>query len=676
MSGEKTPVPSGQTAFGDRYVLNAKAPLVEFNSHGGLAFEVQDKEKPNVPLYGFVHHPTVPIRNEFYKSLKSRPIANAVNPVDRGLMNVDVKGRKQRLVTIFKRPTGGALLSPDGTLHPELNPNKLRHNVVLSLLKALAELHKRGLVHRYIAPTNMYFAEPGSDEVVLGESYSFPAGYKLPTGLEPLELAFADQSCRGEGDVNADFYQLGASLLCLYFGQDLLKNRSRDSLMMARINQGSYWALAGGQEMPGALGSLTKGLMADALDERWNAEDILDWFEGVGKPKRTTMTTWTMNKPTTFMGVAYVERRLLADAFGRNPLDAAKFLKSIDFPAWTQISLRDEIMTERLEKVINVKPEEGYGGPRSDDHFMVSRVCSFLHPTGPVYYKGMALNISGFPGLIAEYFSRDDRETMTSASEIFDAKILNSLTEIVAERNPNFAVQSVSIKKALDHGPSKQLGRGMERVLYELNPIMPCVSSRFESVWIGSLTQLMRALDRLSSVGGGKNILLDRHVAAFCAAHGTDLEREFNNLAASQSNPAKFNTLTADFFGLLQKRLKLEALPHLCEKLVDGLAPSIRELKNKKRREQVQTAVEKLKKSGDIAKLISDIKLTQTQALDAREFSQATNLVRKLEREKNRLMRKVLPTDIMARKRGYQAARMIAFFGLVTISFFTFFGGR
>ena len=521
----------------------------------------------------------------------------------------------------------------------------------------------------------MFLAAPGSDEVLLGESYSFPAGYQLPIALEPLELAFADRNCRGEGDVSSDFYQLGASLLCLYFGQDLLKNRSRDSFVMARVNQGSYWALAGGQEMPGALGSLTRGLMADALDERWTAEDILDWFEGVGKPKRTTMTTWTMNKPTTFMGVAYVERRLLADALGRNPLDAAKFLKSIDFPAWTQISLRDEIMTERLEKVINVRPSEGYGGPRSDDHQMVSRVCAFLHPTGPIYYKGMAFNITGFPGLIAEYFSKDDRETMTAASEVFDPKIINSLVEIVAERNPNFATQSISIKKALEHGPSKQLGRGMERVLYELNPIMPCVSSRFENVWIGSLTQMMRALDRLSSVGGGKNILLDRHLAAFCAAHGTDLEREFNNLAASQSNPAKFNTLTADFFGLLQKRLKLEALPHLCEKLVDGLAPSIRDLRNKKRREQVQAAVEKLKKSGDIAKLISDIKLTQLQALDAREFSQATNTVRKLEREKIKLMRKVLPTDILSRKRGYQAARMIAFFGLVTISFFTFFSG-
>ncbi len=675
MSGENAPVPSGQTAFGDRYVVNTNAPLPDFDTRGGLAFEVSDKERGSKPLYAFVHHPTVPIRNEFFKSLKSSPIANAVNPVDRGLMNVDVRGKKQRLVTIFQKPTGGPLLSKDGTLHPKMNANKLRQNVVLSLLKALAEIHKRGLVHRNISPLNMFFASPDSDEVLLGESYSAPAGYKLPFGQEPLEIAFADDAVRGDGDTATDFYQLGAALQSLYFGQNLLKGRNRDSVLMARVNQGSYWALSGGREMPGAIGSLTKGLMADALDERWNAEDILDWFEGIGKPKRTTMSTWTMNKPTSFMGVAYVERRLLADALGRNPLDAAKFLKSLDFPSWAQISLRDEIMTERLERVLNVRPSEGYGGPRADDQYMVTRVCSFLNPTGPIYYKGMAINVSGFNGLIADLFSKDDRETMTAASEIFDAKLLNALTEIVAEKNPTFAVQTTVVKNALVHGPSKQLGRGMERVLYELNPILPCISTRFEAVWIGSITQLLRALDRLSGAGGGKNILLDRHLAAFCATHGTDLEREFNNLAASQSNPAKFNSLAVDFFGLLQKRLKLEALPHLCEKLADGLAPTIKSLRNKKRREQVQIALDKLKKGGDITKIITELNLTKLQAIDAREFSKASNNVLKIEREKLKLMKKIQPTDLIARKKGYQAAKVFSFLAFGVVGFLSFFSG-
>ncbi|MFC3053084.1 hypothetical protein [Kordiimonas pumila] len=673
MSGEVAPVPTGQSAFGDRYEIIFAAPLPEFSTRGGKAYKVKDKERPKADLYAIVHIPLVPVRNDIYLSLQSRPVGNVINPVARGLMNIEDKGRKQRLVTVFDRPTGGALMAPDGTLNPRVNTVKLRQNAVLSALKALAALHKRGLSHRNVLPTTMFFASPESDEVLLGECYSFPAGYMLPFAMEPLELAFADTTARGVGDASSDFYQLGAALQSLYFGEPLWKGRDRDGMAMARINQGSFWSLSGGREIPGALGTLIRGLMADELEERWGSEEILDWFEGIGKPKRTTMASWTMNRPTNFMGTAYVDRRLLADAFSRNPQEAAKLLKSIDFPSWIQMAFRDEIMTEKMESVLNVRPSEGFGGPRADDYRMVSRVCMFLHPTGPVYYKGYAITPSGVPALIAEAFSRDDRETMTNILEIFDAKFISALTDIVGDRNPTLGKELTEIAKAMEYGPSKQLGKGMERVLYELNLIIPCVSLRFENVWIGSLKQMLRALDRLSSAGGGKNILLDRHVAAYCATHGVDLERDFNKLAAVQSNPAKFNSLTAEFFGLLQRRMKLEALPHLTEKLVDGLAPTVRDIKNKKRREQVQVLLDKVKKEGDITKLITDVNLTQIQALDAREFSQACNAVVKLEKERARLSKKISPRDPEARQKGYRGARVVAFVAFMAISFLTFY---
>jgi len=675
LSGETTPVPGGQSAFGDRYEVITASPLPEFSSLGGDAFKATDKQKSSAEIFAIVHHPTVPIRNELYKTFKAHPVVNMVNPIDRGLMNVSAGGNKQRLVTIFNRPTGGVLMEADGTLHPRLNANKLRQNAVLSALKAFAALHKRSQTHRMLMPTKMYFASPESDDVVIGECYSAPAGYKHPFSMEPLELAFTDGVARGVGDPQSDYYQLGAVLQCLHFGEKLWASRDRDSLLMARVNQGSYWALSGGREMPGAMGTLVRGLMADELDERWGAEEVLDWFEGVGKNKRTSMTSWTMNRPTNFKGVAYVDRRLLADAFGKDPKEAAVFLKGMDFPSWVQMSFRDEIYSERIEYALDVRPSEGYGGPRADDGKMVARVCAFLHPTGPIYYKDHAIMLSGIPALIADCFARDDRETMNTLLELFDHKFVTAMVEISGEKVPTLQSQFSVYSKAMEHGTSKQLGRGLERVLYELNQILPCVSVRFSNVWIGSIIQLMRALDRLSATGGGKNILLDRHVAAFCATHGSDLERDFNNLAAAQSNPARFNSLTAEFFGNLQKRLKLEALPHLSEKLVNGLAPAVKGLKNKKRREQVQTALDKLKKGGDISKLSTDVNMTKVQALDAREFSQACNLVSKLDREKGKLSRKITPSDADARKKGFAGALIVAVTMFLLVSLMTILKG-
>ncbi|WP_262691057.1 protein kinase family protein [Kordiimonas aestuarii] len=675
MSGDIAPVPDGQSAFGERYVVDFSAPLTEFTTFGGDAFKASDKERPGKEIYALIHHPTIPMRNDIYRSLKARPVSNVVNPVDRGLMTVDQGGRRQRLVTIFERPSGGALFGPDGRVNPRVNTNRLRQSVVLSALKAVAALHKRGFTHRSILPTNMYFVSNDSEEVCLGECYSAPPGYKQPFALETLEVALAHETARGNGDASCDFYQLGAALQSLYFGEQLWRGRDRDSMLMARINQGSFWALGGGRDIPGALGTLVRGLMADELEERWSAEDVLDWFEGVGKPKRTSMRAWSMNRPTNFKGVAYVDRRLLADAFARDPREAANFLKSLDFPAWVQLSFRDEILTERLEQVLKVSTDSGLGGTRPDDYKMVTRVCMFMHPTGPIHYKGYSLILDGLPSMVTDAFARDDRDLLGIILEILDERFLNALGEICSERNPKFLGQVREVRPFIPLAGSKQLGRGMERVLYGLNPILPCISQRFSNVWIGSIKQMMRALDRLSATGGAKNILLDRHVAAFCAAHGTDLEREFNKLAAAQNDPARFNSLSAEFFGMLQRRFKLESLPHLTEKLVEGLTPAVKGLRNKKRRERVQQLLEKVKKGGDISKLTSEVNMVRIQAEDAREFAQARSAIMKLEKEKTRFSRKVLPTDTDARNRGLRGSRWVAFAAMALIGFMTFFPG-
>ena len=673
VSGENAPVPDSQSAFGERYNLITSSPLPEFSTRGGDAYAAKDTGKSGGDIYALVHHPSVPLRNELFKSLRSKPVGNLICPLDRGLINLTIDGRKvQRLVTIFGRPTGGALMGPDGQLNPRVNANRLRQNVALSLLKAITSLHKRGFTHRSIMPTNIYFSTPNSDDVVIGECYSAPPGYMQPFAMEALDMALADGTARGVGDASSDYYQMGAAMEALYFGEQVWTGRDRNSMLMARVNQGSYWALGGGREIPGALGTLIRGLVADEIDERWGAEEVLDWFEGVGKPKRTTMRAWSMNRPTNFKGVAVVDRRLLAHAFARDPAEAASFLKSIDFPSWVQMSFRDEILSDRLESLLNVKPGSGFGGMRSDDYRMVSRVCMFLHPTGPIHFKGHSFFLDGIPAMISEAFSRDDRETLSAIVELMEGKFLQSLADIAEVQGVKFGTQMALLRKVAQYAGSKQLGKGMERVLYELNPVLPCVSQRFANVWIGSIVQMMRALERIAGVGNMRNILLDRHLAAFCATHGVDLEREFNNLATAQSNPAKFNSLSLNFFGLLQQRCKLEALPNLTSKLVDGLGPAIKGLKNKKRREQVQAALEKSQKGGDIAKLVSEVNMVKMQAEDAREFSQAKTLVSRLERERKKLLKKVQPNDPEARKAGLRGSRIVAFLGFVIVGVLTF----
>ena len=677
MSNETAAPPKGTSAFEERYKLNVAKPLPEFDTPGGVAYLLTDNSAPSKPLYGLVHYPTVPIRNEIYVKLVKNPIPNLICPVDRGLMNVTADGKSvQRLVTAFDRPTGGPLLSKDGTLQTRVKAASIRQHVVLSALKALAALHKRGSMHRNLTAHSVFYASKDSDEVFLGECYSTPPAYKTPIASEPLETAFHDDIARGEGDPASDFFQLGAVLQSLYFGKNLTVGRNRESLLIARVNQGSFWAISGGQDVPGSLGTLIRGLMADELEERWVAEDILDWYEGLAKPKRTSMKAWSMSRPTTYKGIAFVDRRLLADAFAKDPRDAAAFLRKLQFPSWVQVSMRDEVMSERLESALGVKPDGTFGSPSAvDDVRMVARVCMFLHPTGPVRFKGMAIALDAMGSSLAEAYSKDNRDRITALVELLDIKFLGKLADIVSEKNSGFATSVSRVRPMMDFLNSKQLGKGMERVLYTQNPVMPCISQRFENVWIGSIKQMLMALDRIAERGGGRNVLSDRHVAGFIAAHGKDLDRELNKLAASQNDPALFAILTADFFGMLQRMTNTDSLPNLTEKLIDGLGPAVRNLKNKKRREKVTSGLDKLKKSGDLSKVSAEINLVSLSVQDAREFAQAKTSLLKIERERNRLSQRIQANDPEARVQGYRAARIIAGLVLIGVAFVTFSAG-
>lgn len=662
MSSDVAPAPEAKSKFAERYSVELNNPLPEFNTLGGDAYLVTDNSNSDSQIYALVHNPSVPVRDDLYQVLKSKPIANLVCPIDRGLMTLGLKGgKKQRLVTIFERPTGGPLMTEQGSVNEGIKPSHLRRNIVLCTLKAIAALHKIDQMHRSIKPTNMYFSGPERTDISIGECCSYPVGYKQPFALEALESTFVDERGRPRNDQLGDFFQFGAALLCLNLRAAAWQGRDKDSYTTARINQGSYWALGGGQEIPGAAGNLVKGLMADDRSERWNAQDVLDWFEGSVKPKRTSMTAWSMNRPTRFNGKSYIDRRLLSEAFAGDADLALKFLRDMNFATWIQMSFRDEVLSERAEKQLGISNPSAVGGNRNHDHQTIARVCMFLYPQGPIRYKGLAVSLDNIGAIIADAFAHDDRQTITTLSEILDPRFLNSLVETVGAKSPEFSQQVANLRKIGETARNAQLSQGMERVLYELNPSLPCLSTKFENTWIVSVEQAVKALDRLAASNGVTNILTDRHIAAFMSKHGVGLEKEFARLSLAQGNVARFNSMSLEFFGSLQKRLRIGRLPSLTEKLVDGLLPAIKGMRNKKNRDKLKHLLDKLKKTGDLSKVSSEVNLNQVLADDARAFASARSLFSKLDTDKIRLSGRILPQDPEAVEKGIKGARTIAF---------------
>ncbi len=671
---EMSSVEEGQSGFGKRYTVDVHKRLPEFDTPGGIAFMVTDSEKPELPLYAFVQSPNVPVRASELKELKKDKIPGLVCPHDYGVMTLSLETKVERLVIIFDRPLGGSLFVVQ-RCNKRLTVATLRGAVPLSFAHTLALLHNRNIKHRQIRPEKLFFMTDGGGEpeIVLGECVTVPQGYGMPIDLEPIEVMFADPPSRGDATVAADMYQMGVTLLCYFKNRPVWEKRDKAKSFQSRTQFGSYSSLAQGEGIAGSLVDLIKGLMHDEIENRWDIADVLNWFEGGKKRAVPSRRNWSLNRSVLFIGQSYADRRVLADAFASHPKEAIIFLKNLDFSSWIANTIRSEVMEERVEALVAVNSEEDVVVTTltKQDYALLSRVCAHLHPGGPIRYKGLSIQVDSLAATLPVVLKSESKEQYEALKMILSDKFLTALAEIIGERDMGFYNHVAMIKKSTGTAQSGTLGRGLERVLYNLNREMPCVSSKFTNLWIDNAGKFAMALNRSSNRDFIRTAIFDPHVAAYLASRNEIYARVINNFSITENDPSRFAILALDFFGNLQKEYQLPVMNHLTNLLIEGLRATVNELRNKKQREKVKTVLDKLKQGGDISKLTAQLDIGKIQAIDKQGFVRARAAVFGIDRQRKHLMHKFTHHDFHSKLMGYKWIRAVAFLIFIGSIFIT-----
>ncbi len=667
---DESPAPDHQFTFSERYIVDVSNPLPEFNTAGGKAFMVTDRENTSLALYAFVQTKTIPARFDLLIDLMKNKIPGLVCPYDYGLMKLDLEGGIERLVIIFDRPLGGCLFINE-QVNKRLTVAILRETVPLAFARTLAVLHSRKIIHRQIRPETLFFeSESGNAEIIIGECITVPPGYGMYLDLEPIEVMFADPASRGLATQAADMYQMGVCILTYFKNRPVWKDRTRDISIKTRTQHSSYLALALGEGIAGSLVNLIKGLMNDEIENRWDINDVINWFEGNKKRDVPTKKVWGLNRPVQFNGQSYLDRRILADAFAKFPKEALKFIYNLDFTSWIVEVIRSEVLEERVEILLGIHSLEDIGTILTkNDHILLARVCMHLHPGGPIRYKGLSIQIDSMPTTFAAIMASGSLDQEAAIIDILNDKFLLALAEIVGQRDMEFSNHVVSVKKITGTANSDSLGRGLERVLYNLNPDMPCLSAKFENVWIDDVGKFALALNSSANRDFIKSVIFDRHVAAYIASRNDVYARVINSFAVTEKDPSRFAIVALDFFAAVQIEYGLPTMNHLTNLLIESLQVTVNDLKNKKRREKVKAMLEKMKRSGDITKLTSQLDFGKIQALDKQEFLQARAIVYGIERQKKQLSHKFSARDFQSKLVGYKWIRAISFIIFLTSIF-------
>jgi hypothetical protein len=361
-------------------------------------------------------------------------------------------------------------------------------------------------------------------------------------------------------------------------------------------------------------------------------------------------------RPFEFAGQPYYTARSLAHALTRDPAAAVRALKGPDFDVWMQRSLGDEDRSRMLKVALGEGHDVGLAG---HDERLIARVGIALDPPAPIRYKNFAAAIDGFgTALVAAFRGRGSVQHIAEA-------MAGRLPQFWFGAQPGVKPESVPILKNFERLrlfiDDRRPGFGVERIVYEMNPKLHCLSPIIEPDYVLDVGDAMAALERASQKRTADDFQVDRHLAAFIAARSRLAGVDWHD-ALNSSDPAQ------RVLGVLYLLTRLQAIkgptsvPALAQRVARQLPLVIERYHNRARRARITAELPKAVAKGSLADLLILVDNAADRARDVQGYQLAQREYATIEREFDLLR-------IDAPKRPERAAELGQRFAATTASF-------
>ena len=608
--------PGQDLTLGGRYRIHPDKPLPTHDTPAAFALEASDLHSSSRRMMAMVCKPGLIPRLDIIPQLSRFSLLPMVNPADAGPVGWPETGGR-RFAVLFDQIAGAPLqAAPERDFEP-LREDQIFYKVLKPIMPAIKELAKRSIRHRAIRADNLYYANAGGDTAILGECVSSPPGLCQPAVYEPIEAAMADPAGRGPGAPGDDLYALGVLIVVLLCGGNPVKGMSDDELIAAKIARGSYAALIRDRRLSLRMIEPLRGLLSDDPKERWTANDLELWVGGRQLSPQQPALPPKASRTLAFQGKDYLTRAGLSHAMGRQWEEAGRLVQSGEVETWLKRSYGDD----EGAKTLRTLTQDEEDGEKQDDRVTAAALI-VLNPAYPLRYRSLSAQIDGLPTLLAVKYG--DEAFRTAFSEMMNAKL--PLTYLQA--TPGRGTELVPLMKTFEmigHFINRpQIGEGLERALYEANRGWPCQSPMIADYCACEIEDLLPALENAVRSGAAGQDLVDRHIAAFCAARGKNLAdkvpRILNPTVEAPSPALGVLILYAE----VQKATdRTQRFPALTAWLAAMMTPVVQGYHNRAIRERLNKEVERVGGQGDPIALLAVLDNPEERHADSSGFAAA-----------------------------------------------------
>ncbi len=648
-----------------RFTLLPHQPLPEFDNPFAKAYAATDDFNTSRSIYAMVCESTLPYRTHTIQAMIGSTAANLAAVLGAGTVHCSHLN-ESRYVLFIELPSGNRL-SDLVKAQSRLHEHKIIDHVLQPIVRALLAMREKKVSHGNIYPGSVFV---GGDQTILGECYSMPCGTLSHYLYEPLERLMCDPLGRGEATEESDVYSLGILAFELMYGLDKFKALQKEDFLKLAMRLSTYQIFANNRDFSDAFQDFFRGVLNDNPTERWGLDQLVQWLGG----KRFNMTAPAAPKeaarPFAFAGENFFSRRLLAHAFHRNWREAVKDIKTMKLERWCETSLHRPEMAEKVERALRIAGEASTDRHVSD---MMTRIIAILDPTGPIRSLSLSLRPDAIGLMLADMIAQGNNADANQLLGMIETDVSSYWAELSEANKPGEMSNALwKLQRMKGFLKKKNIGFGLERVLYDLNPSLPCQSDLLKPYHITTSTELLKALDALAHNLAPEMAFTDRHIAAFVASR-VDIGKDIS-LSDLITIPKLLHNeelivlkILAKAQNKADKKEKIELIG-LCTWAAMRIEKMIDEIHNRVLRKRLKLQLRKLAGTGKLDDVLGAIVNRDVATRDYEGFAKAIALHeinhKKIERFENPKLQTHLANEM-----GGKMATMASYFVLVVTSY-------
>lgn len=607
--------------FKNKFYIYPDAPLADLNRKDALAFHASFMNNSGDDLFALVYHPEAPPRTDVLDAMKSMGDLHMFSLQDWGLVNWP-QPMSRRICAIYQKNYGQPIFKDMNGVFETFSEDDLINGFIIPCYNIFEAFSLRGVTYRSLRTTNLYMTDKGRKHVILGDCTSYYPAMAQPVLFETIESGLTTPCARGEGTIVDDLYCLGAVLAVLTLGYHPFNNEPDDYIIEQKLMSGSFGAIVGNSKISVSLLEPIRGLLIDDPYDRWSLKDLKSWIDGRRLNPRQPIVPKRATRPFAFEDREYYHLDTLLIGLMKNSSKGVSVLKNNVFHHWLKRSLGNENLSLEIEALYDNLIKSGVSATPEK---MTSRLLMSINHVLPVFFKGLSFQIKGFGHALAFYFDKTE--------------IRQIVAEAIASRLPVHWIGSQ--KKSLPHITkmldvyekmprilgSADLGLGMERLFYDLNPSFPCMSPLVKDFAVLTLEDILPMLELVAPNAQGKTEPYDRHILAFIGSRGRVIGEGMVNTFRrdlTSLNPAlSLLRLYAQLQGAMRKKHLDVKCPNLAKWILSFSPQGVVRYQSLERQKVIEKKLAENSSQGDLIALLELADDLRMILQDKHEFNDA-----------------------------------------------------